>query len=116
MVAQALRFRLFGWLAPQVARFSATVNGTSLVIPLTQGVPLAGAVTASQFTVTVNGVTRGVSTATVAGQNCTLVLASAVTNGQTVKVSYAGGGAAPLKNTAGDLTPPFAIDVTNTTP
>jgi uncharacterized repeat protein (TIGR02059 family) len=116
MVAQALRFRLYGWLAPQVSANQATVNGTSLVIPLTQGVPAAGAVTANQFTVTVNGVARGVSTATVAGQNCTLVLASAVTNGQTVKVSYAGGGAVPLKNAAGDLTPPFAISVTNNTP
>jgi uncharacterized repeat protein (TIGR02059 family) len=116
MVAQALRFRLFGWLAPQVASNSATVNGVSLVIPLTQGTPLAGAVTPSQFTVLVNGVSRGVSAATVAGQNCTLTLASAVTNGQAVKASYAGGGAAPLKNAAGELTPPFSINVTNNTP
>ena len=116
MVAQALRFKQFGWSAPQVSRYAATVNGTSLVIPITGGTPVAGAVTNTQFVCTVNGVARGVTAATVAGQNCTLTLASAVTAGQTVVVSYTGGGAAPLKNAAGDLTPPFTVAVTNSTP
>jgi uncharacterized repeat protein (TIGR02059 family) len=111
-----LRFKQFGWLAPAVNPYGATVNGTSLVIPLAGDAPVAGVVTPSQFVCTVAGAGRGVSSATVAGQNCTLVLASAVTNGQAVKVQYVGGGAAPLKDAAGDLTPPFVVDVKNNTP
>lgn len=116
MPAAALRFKQFGWLAPRVGQFAAIVNGTAVTIPFTQGTLVAGAVTASQFAVTVNGTARGVSSATVAGANLGLVLASAVTAGQVVKVSYAGGGAAPLKNAAGELVAPFAVTPTNTTP
>lgn len=116
MVAQALRFKQFGWLAPRVGQHNATVNGTAVTIPFSQGTLVAGAVTPSQFTCTVAGVSRGVSSATVAGANLGLVLASAVTAGQVVKVAYAGGGAAPLKNAAGDLVAPFSVTPTNTTP
>ena len=113
MPASALRHKAFGWAGPQPARYSATVSGTSFVIPITGGVPVAGAVTPTQFTCTVAGVARGVTGATVAGQNCTLTLASAATAGQLVVVTYAGGGAAPLKNAAGDLTPPFTVSATH---
>lgn len=116
MVAQALRFKQFGWLAPKVSDFGATVNGTAMVVPFVGDVPVAGAVTIASFTCLVNGVNRGISVATVAGANLNITLASAVTNGQTVKLSYTGTGAAPLKDAAGDLTPAFAIDVRNTTP
>lgn len=115
MVAQALRFKLFGWLSPRVSEFAATVVGTAMVVPITGGTPVVGAVTASQFTCLVNGASRGISAATVAGQNCNITLASAVTTGQTVTLSYAGGGAAPLKDAAGNLTPPFTITVKNNT-
>lgn len=116
MVAQALRFRLFGWLSPQVSRFAATVNGTAMVVPITGGVPTAGAVTIASFQCLVNGVARTISVASVTGQNLNITLASAVTAGQTVTLSYSGSGAAPLKDAAGNLTPAFAIAVTNTTP
>jgi len=112
----ALRFKQFGWLSPQVSRFAATVNGTAMVVPITGGVPVAGAVTIAAFACLVNGVSRGISVATVVGQNLTITLASAVTNGQTVTLSYNGGGAAPLKDAAGNITPPFTIEVKNNTP
>jgi uncharacterized repeat protein (TIGR02059 family) len=115
MVAQALRFKLFGWYSPKVSNFGATVVGAALVVPITGGVPVAGAVTPSQFTCLVNGASRAVSAATVVGQNCNLTLASAVTTGQTVTVSYSGGGAAPLKDAAGNLTPAFTVAVQNNT-
>ncbi len=113
MPASALRHVQFGWKAPQVARYSATVSGTSFVVPLTGGTPVAGAVTPTQFTCTVAGVARGVTAASVTGQNLTLTLASAATAGQLVVVSYAGGGAAPLKDAAGNLTPPFTVSATH---
>jgi hypothetical protein len=118
MVAQALRFKQFGWYAPRVSPNAATVNGTAVVVPVIggAGAPVAGAVTPSQFSCLVDGVARGVSAATVAGQNCNITLASAVTNGQKVTVTYVGGGASPLKDAAGNLTPPFTVSVTNNTP
>ena len=116
MVAQALRFKQFGWSAPRVSAFGATVNGTAMVVPFTQDTPVAGAVTIASLTCLVNGVTRGITVATVAGANLNITLASAVTAGQTVRLSYSGSGAAPLQDAAGDLVPAFSIDVRNTTP
>ena len=72
--------------------------------------------TIASFACLVNGVARGITVATVVGQNLNITLASAVTAGQTVKLSYTGTGAAPLKDAAGDNVPAFAIDVRNTTP
>jgi uncharacterized repeat protein (TIGR02059 family) len=117
MPAQALRFKQFGWNAPKVNPVGAGVTGAALTIPFTQDALVAGAVTPTQFTVTVAGAGRAVNAASVAGAILTLTLASAVTAGQAVKVVYAGGGAAPLKDAAGDLVPPFTIDsVQNNTP
>jgi hypothetical protein len=45
-----------------------------------------------------------------------VVLAAPVVNGQTVRIRYAGGGAAPLKEVGGALTPPFNLPVNNATP
>ncbi len=116
MVAQALRFKQFGWLSPKVSDFAATVNGTAMVVPITGGVPVAGAVTIASFACTVDGVARGISVAAVSGQNLNITLASAVTAGQVVRLSYNGGGAAPLKDAAGNLTPAFTVSVKNNTP
>lgn len=116
MVAQALRFKQFGWLAPRVSEFGATVNGTAMVVPLVGDTPVAGAVTIASFACTVDGVARGISVATVSGANLNITLASAVTAGQVVRLSYSGSGAAPLKDAAGDLTPAFTVNVKNNTP
>jgi uncharacterized repeat protein (TIGR02059 family) len=121
VVAQALRFKQFGWNAPRVNPFGAGVNGAALTIPFSpastgQDPPIPGAVTPAQFTVLVNGVSRAVNAANVAGVVLTLTLAAAVTNGQTVTVQYVGGGANPLKDAQGDLVAPFSMSVKNNTP
>lgn len=116
MPAQALRHKAFGWNAPRTNIYGATVNGTALVIPFVGDALVAGAVTIAQFTCLVNGVSRTISAAVAAAASVTLTLASAVTNGQTVTVSYVQGGAAPLKDAAGDLTPSFSMTVKNNTP
>ena len=118
MVAQALRFKQFGWLAPRPSRYAATVNGTALNLPIVDGTPTAGVLTPGPFNVLVDGVNRAITSATVTGQNLAIVLTAAVTAGQKVVLNYQGdiGQGAPLKNAAGDMTPPFNVAVTNNTP
>jgi uncharacterized repeat protein (TIGR02059 family) len=119
MVAQALRFIQFGWnaanLAPRPSN-NPSVNGAALTIPFTGPALVAGATTPSQWSATVNGAAVGVTSATASAASVAVVLATPVVNGQTVRIRYAGGGAAPLKEVGGNLTPPFNLQVNNATP
>jgi uncharacterized repeat protein (TIGR02059 family) len=114
MASSVIRRTWFGWANPNapVQSGARTATGSSVVIPFaTPILPAAPAI--AQFQATVNGVARGVTAAACAGNNLTLTLASAVTAGQTVVVSYYPG-ASPLRNAAGDLVSAFAYTITAT--
>ncbi len=119
MVAQALRFKQFGWdvaaLAPKPG-LNPTVNGAALTIPFSGPSLVAGATTVSQWSATVNGANAPITSATASAASVAVVLTTPVTNGQTVRVRYVGGGAAPLKDASNNLVPAFNIPVNNITP
>lgn len=119
MVAQALRFIQFGWnaanLAPRLGG-NPTVNGATALLPFTGPSLVAGVTTLSQWSATVNGVAATIVSATAAAAQVTVVLTTPVVNGQTVRIRYVGGGAAPLKEVGGALTPAFNVQVQNNTP
>jgi uncharacterized repeat protein (TIGR02059 family) len=117
VVAQALRYAQFGWYAPRAGIYGAACNGTTLTIPFSQAaLSPVGALTAAQWAVTADGVSKTVSAAAVTNAALVTLTIAAVTNGQAVRVSYTKGGAAPLKDAAGNLTPSFSTDVKNNTP
>jgi uncharacterized repeat protein (TIGR02059 family) len=96
MVSSILRRGWFSWAAPArgvdtgiPSVLTCTASGTSVVITFDEAMRASPA--AAQFTATVNGVARGVNAAAVAGAVLTLTLASAVSAGQAVVVSYAPG-------------------------
>ena len=103
---------------PAVVSGTPTVNSARLVIAFdaalgTDSVPAPG-----DFTVTVAGNARDVAAGGVAFADgeLRLTLASAVTFGQTVRVSY-GEGTNPLRDAAGNKVADFGpLDVTNNTP
>jgi len=102
-------------IAPAMAAQPA-VNGASLTMSWRENLTADASVLASQFAVLVNGVARGVTTAVATVGGLTLTLASAVTAGQTVEVSYTPG-ADPLKDDDGTLIPGFTgSSVKNNTP
>ncbi len=89
---------------------SATVEGAELA--LTYDEALSGsAPNAGAFTVTVAGSSRSVNSVALSGKALTLTLASAVTSGQTVTVSYiaVNAGGNPVQDAAGNQ----AVDLTN---
>ena len=68
---------------------TATVNGSALVLTYDEPLDTASTPAAGDFTVTVAGTARTVSSVAVAGSAVTLTLSSAVTAGQTVVLAYA---------------------------
>lgn len=119
MVAQALRFKQFGWdvaaLAPKPGG-NPTINGANCLIPFSGPSLVAGALTLAQWSATVNGVNAPLTSATAAAAQVTVVLTTPVTNGQVVRVRYVAGGAAPLKDASNNLVPSFNTQVQNNTP
>ena len=96
---------------------SATVNGASLVLTYNEALDTTSTPDTSAYTVTVAGSQRTVSSVTVSGSAVTLTLASAVTDGQAVTVSYTVPGTNPVQDTAGDDAAALSNQtVTNNTP
>ena len=96
---------------------SATVNGASLVLTYNEALDTTSTPATSAYTVTVAGSQRTVSSVTVSGSAVTLTLASAVTDGQAVTVSYTVPGTNPVQDTAGDDAAALSNQtVTNNTP
>ena len=94
---------------------SAAVNGTELVLTWDETLRDDSGPAAGDFTVTVAGSSRSVSGVAVAGSAVRLTLASAVTAGQTVTVSYTKG-TNPLKDLASNDAPGLTDQaVTNNT-
>ena len=98
----------------------ATVNGTALVLTYDEALDTNSVPASSAFTVTVAGSTRALantSPVAISGSAVTLTLASAVTAGQAVTVSYTAPATNPIKdaadNNAGNLSNQA---VTNATP
>ena len=67
---------------------SATVGETSLVLTYAEDLDTGSVPAASAYTVTVDGTAVTVSSVAISGNKVTLTLATAVTQGQTVTVSY----------------------------
>ena len=96
---------------------SASVNGAALT--LTYGEALVGSSTPATdaFTVTVAGSGRTVTRVSVSGRVVTLTLASAVTDGQEVTVTYTVPGTNPIRDAAGNAAEGLSNDpVRNATP
>ena len=94
---------------------SAAVNGTELVLTWDETLRDDSGPAAGDFAVTVAGSSRSVSGVAVAGSAVRLTLASAVTAGQTVTVSYTKG-TNPLKDLASNDAPGLTDQaVTNNT-
>ena len=83
---------------------SAVVDGAELVLTWDETLRDDSVPAAGDFTVTVAGSSQNVSSVAVAGSAVTLTLASAVTAGQTVSVSYTKG-TNPLKDLASNDAP-----------
>ena len=83
---------------------SAAVNGTELVLTWNETLRDDSVPAAGDFAVTVAGASQTVSSVAIAGSAVTLTLASAVTAGQTVTVSYTKG-TNPLKDLASNDAP-----------
>ena len=94
---------------------SASISGNFLTLQFNEPLDPNSVPRANQFVVTVQDSTRSISAVAVNGSTVSLTLSSAVTNGQTVKVSYLGGTPA-LKDLAGNSAETFAnFAVTNVT-
>jgi uncharacterized repeat protein (TIGR02059 family) len=110
MASSVIRRTWFGWLNPNAPAQSGarTATGTSVALTFSAAV-LPASPTVSQFTATVAGVARGVTAAAIAGSVLTLTLASAVTAGQAVVITYKPGGPASgqLKDSGNDLVSGF---------
>ena len=83
---------------------SAVVDGAELVLTWNEALRDDSVPAAGDFAVTVAGSSRNVGSVAVAGSAVTLTLASAVTSGQTVSVSYTKG-TNPLKDLASNDAP-----------
>ena len=84
---------------------TATVSGATLTLTYDEALDTGSVPAGSAFTVTVAGSMRPLATTnpvSVAGRTVTLSLASAVTVGQTVTVSYTVPGTNPLQDAAGN--------------
>ena len=87
---------------------SATVDGTSLVLTYAEDLDIHSVPAASAYEVTVDGGAAAEPTGVaVSGNTVTLTLASAVTVGQTVTVSYTKPPSSPLQDASGLDAPAF---------
>lgn len=88
----AIRAGWFNWGAPigLAPGFAGAKTATGTTVTLTPPSALRAGVAAAQFQVLVNGVPRAVNSA-VSGATLVLTLASGVTAGQSVVVSYTAG-------------------------
>ena len=103
-------------LAPVMTH--ATVNGDQLVLTFAEDLDPTSRPAAIAFTVSVDGATGAApsSVDTITGRQVTLTLASAVTSGQTVTVSYAVPGTSPLRDASGLAAPAFTGRIVTITP
>lgn len=107
MVAYAGRSIWFGWVGAGLRSLSSSAPAAAAVVNLNYARPLRAGPAAAQFTATVNGTGRAVSTAVVGGagnKSLIVTLASALTAGDVVVITYAPGGtpAARLAYTTGE--------------
>ena len=94
---------------------SASVAGNLVTLTFNEPLDESSTPKNAQFVVTVADDPRTISSVSISGSTVTLTLSSAVTSGQTVKVSYLGGTPA-LKDLAGNSAAQFAnYTVTNAT-
>ena len=102
------------FIAPTLS--TATVDGTALVLIYDEDLDDSSVPAASAYSVKVDGSDRTVSSVAINGKRVTLTLASAVTSGQTVTVSYRVPDTNPVQNADG-LNAAALIDeaVTNNT-
>lgn len=108
MASNVVRRAWFGWLNPNAPAQSGARTASASSVALTfDSTILPASPTVSQFTATVNAVARGVTNAACAGSVLTLTLASAVSAGQAVIVTYKPGSPAPLRDAGNDLVSAF---------
>lgn len=118
MVAQALRFKQFSWYSPKPNpnHSNATIFNAGGDIMFDRALA-ANTPTMAQFSAKVDGVARGFTGSIFAsGTDLPFTLASPVTVGQRVEVSYAPTGAVKLQDAQGNLVAAFTTPVRNTTP
>ena len=96
--------------APVVA--SATVNGAALTVVFDQSLDAASVPATSAFTVSGG---RTVNSASISGAGLRLVLAAAVADGDTLRVSYSPGAGNRLRDATPNEVAAFAVDVSNVT-
>ena len=95
---------------------TTTVNGTALVLTYDEALDDTSVPAASAYGVTVAGSDRTVASVSISGAAVTLTLASAVTAGETVTVSYTVPGTNPVQDAAGNDAAALTDQaVTNTT-
>jgi len=118
MASFPVRRSWFAWANPNApAQGGAkTATGSTVTLGFTGGNPLPASPTVSQFTATVAGAARAVNAAACSGANLVLTLASAVTAGQAVVVTYKPGGieSGRLKDAQGDHISGFTASITAT--
>ena len=117
MASNVIRRQWFGWINPNSVAQSGAKTATGSTVTLGFSGPVSPASPAStQFTATVAGVARGVTAAACAGSNVTLTLASAVTAGQAVVVTYKPGSdqSKRLVDAQGDAVSGFTASITAT--
>ena len=96
---------------------SASVNGAALTLTYGEALDESSTPATDAFTVTVAGSGRTVTHVSVSGRVVTLTLASAVTDGQEVTVTYTVPGTNPLRDAAGNAAEGLSNDpVWNATP
>ena len=86
----------------------ATVTGSSLELAYSETLDTGSEPAPAAFAVTVAGTPRNVTTVTLGGSKVALTLASAVTAGETVAVSYTKPGTNPLRDLAGNQADSFS--------
>lgn len=119
MASSIIRRSWFGWLNPNAPSQTTpkTATASTVTLGFANGPILPAAPALAQFACTVNGVARGVTAAACAASNLTLTLASAVTAGQTVIVTYTPNGANTskcLQDSGGDLVSAFTVSIVAT--
>ena len=96
---------------------SASVNGAALTLTYGEALDESSTPATDAFTVTVAGSGRTVTRVSVSGRAVTLTLASAVTDGQEVTVTYTVPGTNPIRDAAGNAAEGLSNDpVRNATP
>ena len=96
--------------APAVA--SATANGVSLTVEFDQALDSSSVPSAASFSLTTG---PAISAVAINGNDVQLTLASAVSDGATVRLSYTWGSGNRLRDGSGNDAPTFTMDVDNET-